>query len=81
MKTEQTLDRTDYFRVKLSTRELYEATSLSEAAVICEAYLTAHSMGASDMCRGFGNVTRNGVKVARISYNGRIWANDGTEIK
>jgi len=37
--------------------------------------------GASDMKRGCGEYREGGVVVARVSYNGRMWAADGSEIK
>jgi hypothetical protein len=38
-------------------------------------------LGASDMKRGCGEYREGGVMVARVSYNGRMWAADGSEIK
>ena len=69
-----------YYQVKLSTRELYEVQTLAEASHVCMAYIAANDYGSSDLCRGFGVVKLAGKPVARISYNGRIWNNDGNEI-
>lgn len=41
-----------------------------------------YALGASDLKKMDGNVLDEDLKlVARISYNGRIWAPDGKEIK
>ena len=68
-------------RVQLEARRLHEVESLQEASAVCCAFRDANGHGASDMCRGFGRVTdMSGKLIARVSYNGRIWALDGSEI-
>lgn len=38
-------------------------------------------IGGSELKRGCGEYREGGIMVARISYNGRMWAADGSEIK
>jgi len=37
-------------------------------------------LGASDMVKGCGRYMQDGVCVATVSYNGRMWSVDGSEI-
>ena len=55
-------------------RNKYDVESLSQAQRVYEDLRDASEMGAS----GFpsGTIQQNGKKIARISYNGRIWGLD-----
>ena len=64
----------------------YEVGTLKEAGAKVRAYVDANGMGASDMCRGFGDVVDEaGTLRAKVGYNGRVWTpearwEDATEI-
>jgi hypothetical protein len=55
--------------------------TLDEARALWVALRDADALGASDMARGCGEYREGGVLVARVSYNGRMWAADGSEIR
>jgi hypothetical protein len=61
-------------------RTRYQVASLREASNKLCAARDASGMGASEMGSQFKVVNENGRKVATVSYNGRVWANDGSEI-
>ena len=52
-------------------RKTVRTRTLREAASLCRAYISEYELGAGNWIGG--DVTENGVLVARISYNGRIW--------
>ncbi len=61
------------------------AESLAEAAVLVRDYIEAYNLGATAWYRKHGQDgarvhDATGTLVARISYNGRVWAPNGTEI-
>jgi hypothetical protein len=55
--------------------------SVQDASKVVRQYLSKHGLGASAMEKHFGDVTRKGTLVAKISYNGRMWDPDGKELK
>jgi hypothetical protein len=60
------------------------AGSLADAARICRDFIARNGLGGGNWGAPFGDVyaasgSETG-RVARISYNGRIWDDDGTEI-
>lgn len=55
-----------------------EVASLAEASQACRAYIERNGLGGGNWTGG--NVTDNGKTIARVSYNGRVWAPDGTEL-
>jgi hypothetical protein len=57
-----------------------EVASLREASRALWAHVDGEGLGASDMLKGFGNVTENGKVLARVTYNGRVWNADGSEV-
>jgi hypothetical protein len=66
--------------------ETRSALDLADAREIWEDYRDGNNpdgafIGASDLEMENGNVYEDGKLVARISYNGRIWTKNGTEIK
>jgi len=63
-----------------ASRGKVAVASLQAASRIVRAYIEATGMGASAMGPGFGDVTADGVVLARISYNGRIWNPEGEEV-
>ncbi len=75
-------------RLNLNTslcRASVGVSSLTEASKELCKHRDAYGYGASKMSEGHGDVTEitaEGAKViARVSYNGRVWNLDGTEIK
>lgn len=57
-------------------------TSLKAASEAFCAARDKYELGASDLKKSDGSVINDDLMlVARISYNGRIWAPDGEEIK
>lgn len=54
-------------------------SSLAGARDKCEAFRDEHSLGGGNWAGG--HVASDGKVVARVSYNGRIWANDGRELE
>lgn len=54
--------------------------SLREASLKWRAYRDANGIGASTMRAHDGKVFRGRKLVARVNYNGRVWAPDETEI-
>lgn len=61
--------------------EIVAVRTLDEARAAWCRYRDASGIGASGMVRGCGEYREGGVLVARVSYNGRMWAVDGSEIK
>lgn len=62
-------------------RSRYQVASLREASDKLCAARDASGMGASEMGSQFKVVNESGRKIALVSYNGRVWANNGSEIK
>lgn len=52
---------------------LVESDSLATLVKIHEAYVAVYDLGGGNMPRGTGDVYRENVMVARVSYNGRVW--------
>lgn len=57
-----------------------EVADLAEASKVVSAFQSAHGLGSSQVGRSHGQVYNDGAPVARVSYNGRVWAPDGKEI-
>jgi hypothetical protein len=68
--------RFDYNRA--IPQECVEVASLEEAQKVCRDYINDTGIGGGNW-KG-GEVWEDGVNVARISYNGRIWTPDDKEI-
>lgn len=47
-------------------------SSLNEASAVCQKFISDNQLGSGNWTGG--DVKDNGVSVARISYNGRIWS-------
>ncbi|ORJ61636.1 hypothetical protein B5V00_06155 [Geothermobacter hydrogeniphilus] len=52
--------------------------SLDEASKSCREYINQWNLGSGNWTGEAGNVYLNGIKVASISYNGRIWSENLT---
>jgi hypothetical protein len=48
------------------------ARDFAEASVLCRTYITENDLGASDWAGGDVR-DHTGARVARVSYNGRVW--------
>lgn len=55
----------------LPYQSFVNVTSLEEASKVCQEYIGKYDLGGGNWPGGL--VFSNGLKVARISYNGRIW--------
>lgn len=55
------------------------ATTMQDAAKLCRAYIERNNLGSGNWTGG--KVYEGKKQVARVSYNGRVWAMDGSEIK
>lgn len=55
---------------------------LREARETALAFLREHDLGGGNWGPRFGKIMRasDGLHIARMSYNGRLWALDGTEV-
>lgn len=60
-------------------RAKVQAATMQEAAALCRAYIERNGLGAGNWTGG--KVYEGKKHVARVSYNGRVWALDGSEIK
>jgi hypothetical protein len=49
---------------------------IEDATAVCRAYINATGLGGGNWTGG--TVSVDGIPVARVSYNGRIWNMDGT---
>lgn len=68
--------RFDYNRA--IPRKEVEVNSLEEAQKVCRDYINETGIGGGNWAGG--EVWEDGVKIARISYNCRIWTPDDREI-
>jgi hypothetical protein len=57
---------------------LVTVPDLATASRVCREYIVAYRLGSGNWAGG--EVRRGGVVVARVSYNGRLWAPDGAEM-
>lgn len=66
-------------QVKIGNQARTTAFSLQHATLIWQAYRRDHNLGS----RESPNVLLylDGKKIGHISYNGRLWATDGTEME
>jgi len=62
-------------------RRVVEVASYREASRVCRAYIDDYDLGCGNWTGGtvYSDRARRR-KVARVSYNGRVWAPDGSEI-
>lgn len=56
-----------------------EVDSLAHASAVCRAWILKNDLGGGNWSGG--RVSVDGKVVARISYNGRVWATDGSEVR
>ena len=73
-----------------SPTRLIKVKSYAEAAQVCRRYIAQYNLGGGNWGRYGGDRSDNepesgaifvgDKKVASVSYNGRVWAMDGTEI-
>jgi hypothetical protein len=61
-----------------SNRKAVTASSLDALSRLVRAYILEWDLGGGNWTEP--KVLRNGTLVGRISYNGRIWADNGTEV-
>ncbi|MHB1938443.1 MAG: hypothetical protein ACYCOR_17945 [Acidobacteriaceae bacterium] len=52
-----------------------EVATLAAASDACRQFIDAYDLGASEWAGGV--VTQGAVAIARISYNGRVWPENG----
>lgn len=60
--------------------QIVEVKGLRHASKVCREFITRNGLGGGNWFGPAGEVYRDGIKVARVSYNGRLWDNDGAEI-
>ncbi len=60
-------------KIQLTAKNGCYVETLSDARDVFLKWIAANAFGSSDLSRNAGLVTDNGRKVARVSYNGRIW--------
>jgi hypothetical protein len=56
-----------------------EVSSYAEASRVCREYIEKYELGGGNWTGG--TITVAGKKIARVSYNGRVWDMDEKEIK
>jgi hypothetical protein len=59
--------------VRMSARQTLAVRSLTEARDSFQEFIRLNDLASSDLSRYAGDVTKQGQKVAHISYNGRVW--------
>ena len=52
----------------------------ADASAAFRGWIEKNCYGASDLAKGAGDIIDMGKKVARVSYNGRLWGVNGKEI-
>lgn len=55
-----------------------EVASFADAAAVCRRFITKHDLGSGNWSGG--QVFRGLKLLARVSYNGRVWNNDGAPL-
>jgi hypothetical protein len=55
-----------------------EVDSYKEASEVCRSWIGEHKLGGGNWCGG--QLTRHGVEVGHVSYNGRVWDINDEEI-
>jgi len=58
---------------------IVKINSLQEASKVCRDFIEENDLGGGNWSGG--KVYENGLQIARISYNGRIWDMEDKEIK
>jgi hypothetical protein len=56
-------------------------TSAQDASEVWMNFVAEEFFGASDLVKRSGWILVNGKQVARVSYNGRVWNMDGSEME
>lgn len=54
-----------------------DVADLREASRALQQFRDTYQLGASQMREGCGDVYQGNAKVARVSYNGRVWSPSG----
>lgn len=67
-----------YWDEPIDGRAKVDVATMQEAAQVCRAYIDRNGLGAGNWTGG--KLYQGKKQVARVSYNGRVWAMDGTEI-
>lgn len=62
-------------RLPYSPLEWASCSSLAECSQACQRYISRHGLGGGNWTGG--QVFKDGAQIARVSYNGRIWAGEG----
>jgi hypothetical protein len=57
-----------------------EITSLKEARKVYRDWIIKNGLGGGNLTMKSGQVTENDKVIARVSFNGRVWDNEGKEI-
>lgn len=60
-------------------RAKVQVETMQDASELCRSYIERNGLGSGNWTGG--NVYEGKKQVARVSYNGRVWAMDGSEIK
>ena len=66
-----------YVTIK-NSNDLRKCESFKQASEMCRAHIVRYDMGSN--WRGGKIVDEAGNQIARVSYNGRVWNMDGSEI-
>jgi hypothetical protein len=56
------------------------AVSFLQASVKFRRYIEQDFLGASDLKKTDGRLSVGGKTIGRVSYNGRVWLTNGTEV-
>lgn len=62
----------------LSPTNIVKIKSLADAPKVCGEYIDCYDLGGGNWAGG--TVRHDKTIIARVSYNGRIWGPDGTEV-
>lgn len=62
----------------ISNRETVEVNTPEEARAACLKYIEQWNLGGGNWSGGI--VRKNGKRIAKVSYNGRVWDNSDKEI-
>ena len=68
-----------YWSYQRPPKKKVDVQTLEEASKLCREYLDNNELGSGNWTGG--QVFKDKKQVALISYNGRVWAMDGSEIK
>lgn len=59
--------------------EIVKVKTFAEASDACRAYIVKYDLGGGNW-GGYGHIWIGSKHVGRVSFNGRVWDNDGKEI-